>query len=179
MAPANRMRNAHLSNIDVILYIKYEAEYISSSSHLAEIELFIVHSNFQRCEQLGLWNILFVYRQFLYESITWTSYYICITVGCKYVLQLPNLHQKYDELLVWRPVELEHRGDLGEPSTFSASLTVVWQRHGWLSFRQTSQVVNTINNWHFSPSLSHQQWTLPTLDWTTHWAVTGLCLQTP
>lgn len=47
--------------------------------------------------------------------------------------------------------------------------------HGRLSPRRTSQVGTTVHNWHFSPSLSRQQWTLPTLEWTNA-SLTGLPL---
>lgn len=47
--------------------------------------------------------------------------------------------------------------------------------HRRLSSRRTSQVGTTVDNWHFSPSLSRQHWTLNTLDWTNA-SLTGLPL---
>lgn len=78
---------------------------------------------------------------------------------------------------MWRPAEFvtqrssvkAFRGFLFPPRLRFGS------GHGRLSPRRTSQVGTTVDNWHFSPSLSRQQWTLPTLEWTNA-SLTGLPL---
>ena len=91
-------------------------------------------------------------------------------------MQLSTLH-RYEGVFAWRPAEFQTQRSSCEslPQVFVSPRLQFGSGHGRLSLRRTSQVGSTIDNWHFSPSLSCQRWTLPTLDWTNA-SLTGLPL---